>query len=380
VFEKLPRLPLDPIFKLQADYVKDTNPHKVNLGIGLYADENGNPVVLDTVKKAFSEVDINDFNYQPISGNPTFLNLASNLIFNRDLTGSLALQSTCGGTQAIRMFADLCQREHSDSTILIGLPTWGNHLAICKNLKIVTFDHLNESGFSSLENYKSVLTSAPKNSILLLHSGKTHNPTGQNLSINQILSLTDLIESKNIKILVDAAYFGFGTAINTEVEWFNQIFINFSNIAIAFSFSKNASLYEHRTGFLAVKTSAKEIVQSQLQQLARESISMAPGLGQEIMINILSNKKTEWLQEVEQIRTILNERRQTFMNSLSSGFESLKSSQGMFGLLNFTPNQIQRLVDEYSIYISRNGRLNFAGLNSHNMDYVISGINKILTL
>jgi aspartate/tyrosine/aromatic aminotransferase len=380
MFQNFPTLPLDPIFQLQADYLNDPNPNKVNLGIGLYANEQGNPVVLNTVKKAFSEVDTTDFNYQPISGNRTYLNLTAKLILPNTKTEKLAMQATCGGTQALRLFADMVKKEAKEQdytpTLLIGTPTWGNHLAIFNDFNTIKFNHLNPQNLACFDSHKNALETAPDNSVLLLHSGKTHNPTGQNLSLSELISLADIINQKKIKVLIDSAYFGFGDTIEKESEWLSTLSFKFNNFAVAFSYSKNASLYEHRTGALFIKTENKSAVESNLQQLMRESVSMAPGLGQEIMINILQNYLLEWLSEVDEIRAQLNQKRKLLADNLPSNFSHISESAGMFALAPFSPEQIKTIQQEDAIYFPSNGRLNLAGINQSNLDYIIDSFKK----
>jgi aspartate aminotransferase len=381
MFQAFPQIPLDPIFKLQADYLADPNPNKISLGIGLYADENGNPVVLDVVKKAFSEIDTNNFDYQPISGNKSYLAETAKLVLNSPNLDSIALQAACGGTQAIRMFADLALKEAKDSAyapvMLVATPTWGNHLALFKDFEIQKFDHLGQDGLASFANYQAALQDAPKNAVLLLHGGQTHNPSGQNLSLAEFQALAELINSKNIKVLIDSAYFGFGDTFSSEQNFLSALFESYNQVAIAFSYSKNASLYEHRTGALIIKTNNKPAVESQLQQLARESVSMAPGLGQELMLNILTNYKSEWENQVSEVRQALEFRKSILVEGLSAKFDHLKMAKGMFGILPFSPEQIQKIQSEHSVYFPANGRINFAGVNPTNAKTLISIFNSI---
>lgn len=380
MFEQFETLPLDPIFQLQAEFLKDKNPKKVNLGIGLYTDEDGKPVVLNTVKKAFLEVDTNDFNYQPISGNRTFLQLTAQLLFQNQAE-IFARQATCGGTQAIRLFADLVLKEAKENnyspTLLIGIPTWENHFALFKDFKISKFNHLNNQVRACFNSYKDVLETASDHSVLLLHGGGTHNPTGQNLSLEDISSFSDIVNQKKIKVLVDSAYFGFGDTFENESKWLVHLANQFENFAVAFSYSKNASLYEHRTGALFIKTENLQAVETQLQQLMRESISMAPGLGQEIMTNILHNYSSEWQAEVDQVRTKLGQRRRLLASSLPANFSHVADSSGMFTLAPFSPKQIENIQQKFAIYFPLNGRVNLAGINQSNLDYIVEAFQKV---
>jgi aspartate/tyrosine/aromatic aminotransferase len=381
MFPTFQQIPLDPIFQLLAEYKADKNPHKVNLGIGLYADDQGSPVVLDVIKKAFHQVDDSNFDYQPIGGNRDFLESTANLIFKNPNFDKLAMQATCGGTQSIRMMADLvgieANSEGYSPTLIIGLPTWSNHLAIFKNFAIQKYEHLQEDGFASLENLKLAIELSPNKSVLLLHGGRTHNPSGQNLIIDQLSEIADLINQKEIKVFFDSAYFGFGDSFENDQEFLTRTHQLFNNFAVGFSYSKNASLYEHRTGALFIKTSNNQAVESQLQQNAREVISMAPGLGQEVMLNVLTNHLQEWQQEIDQIRQTLETRKQLLIKNLSLDFAYLGSSSGMFGLLPFSTEQLETLKTEHSIYLPKNGRINFAGVNPTNLDYLIEKFSQV---
>jgi aspartate/tyrosine/aromatic aminotransferase len=290
------------------------------------------------------------------------------------------MQSTCGGTQALRIFADLALQEATTQqytpTVLVAAPTWGNHLLIFKQFQQIKFNHLDESGFASYQNYLDTITSAPDNAVLLMHGGATHNPSGQNLSSQEIVALADIVNAKNIKVLIDSAYFGFGASLEDEAVLLSTLMNSFNNCAIAFSYSKNGSLYEHRTGALFIKTENKAALESQLQQMARESVSMAPGLGQDIMFDVLSNHFAEWELEVDTIREALAYKRDSLVDALGSKYEYLKGTRGMFGLLPFTPDIINELKQTYSVYMSSNGRINFAGINPTNFEYLVSAIKK----
>jgi aspartate/tyrosine/aromatic aminotransferase len=286
------------------------------------------------------------------------------------------MQATCGGTQAVSMLAGLAEIEAIQAgyspTLLVGIPTWSNHLSIFQKFEIKKFNHLNSTGYADLNSYKQALTDAPKKATLLIHGGKTHNPSGQNLSLQDFLELAEIINKKEIKVLIDSAYFGFGDTFENDADFLTQLFSAYDNVAIAQSYSKNASLYEHRAGALFVKTNNKLAVESQLQTLARISISMAPGLGQEIMIDILTTQFAEWEKEVTNIRETLISRRELLISKLPEKYQFLLDSKGMFGLFPLSPEEIQTLKSKYSIYIPGNGRVNFAGVNSSNVDYLIN--------
>ncbi len=371
------KLPQDPIFQLLHEFIEDQHENKINLGIGLYSNAEGHPYVFPSIKKAFQEVDTDNFNYQPIAGNREFLNLSADLALDNPDHSYLAMQSTCGGTQACRLFNDLILRHEGKKKILVGLPTWGNHFAVFKDMEPITFDHLNEKGEPNFSAYDQALQEATNKSILLLQGGQTHNPTGKNLSLKQIQKLIPIINEKEIIVFIDCAYLGFGERFEEDRKYLKLCYLNIDNFAFGLSYSKNASLYEHRTGALFIKTKNKEATESQLQQLARESISMSPGLGQEIIVNILKNNKEEWLQEVEEVREDIEHRKNSLLAQLPKEFSYLKNCRGMFGVLQLSPEKIQKLKEEFHIYISGNGRINFAGIRPKKVPYIADSISSL---
>jgi len=378
MFEHLPYHPLDPIFQLLAEYQVDPRPEKVNLGIGLYADHEGKPFVFPVVKEVFGKIDLHNFNYQPIGGNKDFLRLAGELVLPGFDQKNLALHTTCGGTQACSLFKELLLAENPKSSILLGTPTWPNHLVIFKNLSIKKFDHLNAQGEANFEGYVQAIESAKSGDVLLLHGGLTHNPTGRNLSLEQLKKLIPILKRKKVFVFLDFAYLGFGEGIGEDRKYVQIFFDELDDVACGISFSKNASLYEHRIGVLIIKTNEKQAVESQLQQFTRESISMAPGLGQEVMTLVLRDHQKRWSQEVDDVRRDMDERKAMLLKELPDEFQSLKECRGMFGLLPLTSEQVQRLKNEYAVYVTENARINFAGILPGRVGYIASSIRQVL--
>lgn len=381
MFEKLEQLPVDPIFRLFAEYLADKNPAKVNLGIGLYADGEGRPFVMPVVKRAFDEVDRENFNYQPIGGNEEFLRLSGELVFEELFDGErLAMQATCGGTQAVSIFSEMVLRAYGKRKFLVSVPTWGNYFAIFRNHEVVTFEHLDEQGEVNFEAHKSAIMEAENGSVLVLQGALPHNPTGLNLSLEQIESLVELINEKEILVFMDMAYLGLGEGLKADREYAKLCLKRFNNFALGLSFSKNASLYEQRTGAIFVKTENKETslrLESQMQRIARETISMAPGIGQEMMINVLKNHRAQWEKELEEMRMSIESRKLKLIEGLPERFESLKEARGMFGLLKLSKEQILRLKEEYAVYLLENGRVNFSGIKVADIDYIAKSIGGI---
>jgi len=376
MLENLQKLPMDSIFKVVAAFKSDPNPQKVNLGIGLYFDDKGNPFVFETVKKAWARVDTNNFNYQPLEGNHEFLSLCAELVLGENFDHNrVALQATCGGTQTCSFMSALIARDsEKQRDILIAVPTWSNHFALFRDLNCVKFEHLDERGEVNFKEYLRVVKEAKEGTSLLIHGGLAHNPSGRNLSLEQLKELVPILNEKKMMLFVDYAYLGLSEGFEKDREYAQYLFEKMDNFALGLSFSKNASLYEHRTGCLMVKTEQKKTVESHLQQIARASVSMAPGIGQEIAIMLMRDTRTEWLKELEEVRQSILSRKSRLIDLLPESFAFLKNTSGMFGLLGLYPEQIESLRKDYSLYLPGNGRINFAGLVDDQIEYVSEAI------
>lgn len=379
MFKSLPPLPKDPTFKLLDEFKSDARQEKVNLGIGLYGDHMGQPFVFDVVKKAFDEVDRDNFNYLPIGGNREFLELAAKWCFGEDYDRErLAMQATCGGTQATRCFSDLAMKVLHNHEVRIALPTWVNYFALFHEMKIVELEHCSEDGSVNFEAYINAAKEAPEGSAFLIQGGLAHNPSGVNLSLDQMEQLIEVLEERKVLLYMDMAYCGFGEGIERDRKYIQMCFERMERFAVGVSFSKNASLYEHRCGALFVKTVNHVAVESQLQQSIRETISVPPGLGQEIMINILKNYRSEWEAELEKVRADIDARRDDLVGRLPDQFAKLRETRGMFGLLPFSYEQVLKLREEFAIYVLNNGRINFAGIKDADKEYIAKGIRAVI--
>lgn len=378
MFQDLPIIPLDEIFRLFAEFQKDTRQNKVNLGIGLCFDEQLQLFQQNTTKTVFSQCNTSDFSYAPIGGFPEYLKLTAELLLKNYVPNERALQASTGGSHALRLIADLIIRDGTYKKLLIGTPWWNNHLALFKQFEIVTFEHLDRIQYrASLQNYITAIEQNP-NAVLLLHGGNAHNPTGVNLTKEELLQLIPYIQKHNIYCIVDFAYFGIWESPEEAREWLSVINDNLNEFAITFSNSKNAGLYEMRTGALLVKTDHKDIVESQLRQLCRESVSTSPGIGQEMIINLLTNHKEEWFNELETMRMRIEKVKQLMLPKLSSEYTKLQACTGLFWLLPLSPEQILRLKEEFWIYILSNGRINFTGITEENVDYIVNSLKLVL--
>jgi aspartate/tyrosine/aromatic aminotransferase len=241
--------------------------------------------------------------------------------------------------------------------------------------------------------YHEILSSAPADSVLVLQGGQPHNQTGKNLSLEQLHEIIPILNKNNVQVLIDAAYLGLGLEISRDLEFVRTAFREINNVALAVSFSKNACLYRHRCGALFFKTGSaksrnslsgnylnqeKIVLESHFQKAIGQSISNAPAFGAMVMKNILKNNSREWLQELDEMRLAVDERREFLVNSLNGKLDYLRDCRGMFGVLQISPAQIIKLREKYSVYILDSGRINFAGISDTNRDYLVESLRQVL--
>lgn len=373
----LPLFPPDPLFHLYQAFQKDPNPQKMNLGIGVFVTETGQPYVMPSVQEAVRMCPTDNFNYSPISGNPAFLRGTAELVLGEHIDPeSFVVQATCGGTHACALFAALAKRAGYED-ILIPDPTWVNHKNIFSAFSQTVFSHLDANGHPDVEAYRRQLLAVTRPTILLLHGGPTHNPTGKNLSLDQIRSLLDVIRSRPVCVFIDFAYLGLGDGVNEDVQSPRLLLRELDEVAVGVSFSKNATLYGHRTGALMVKTTQRERVESNLRQLVRSTISSAPLFGQNVMATLWQSSRDVWLRDVEDMRQRTDRRRQMLIERLPV-LASLQTTRGLFGMLPLLETDIQRLREMYAIYIPSGGRINFSGIEPSKLDSLVQALSSCL--
>lgn len=371
--------PKDSIFSLFEAFKKDLNPNKINLGIGSYTAEDGSPFVLPIVQTVAKQLQVDNFNYLPIEGNAQFLQNTGSLIFSKDAfkEEDFAMQATCGGTHACSLFAELASLAGVRNMIL-PTPTWVNHKSIFSYLNILEIPHLNELGEFNVQGYESAISEVKVPTVLLLHGGPTHNPTGINFIVDDLTKLIPIIKDRPIYVLIDFAYFGLGKSAEEDSAGARLLVRELPNIAVAFSYSKNATLYCQRTGALFVKTQEKEIVESNLQHFVRKSISNTPAFGQKIINAVFKDRKNQWLNELDEMRSSIDNRRQSLVEALEGRVDYLKGTSGMFGLLKLQQGQIDALRNDFSIYLPNSGRICFGGVRLSSIDYLYSAFSKVI--
>lgn len=370
----LKSLPADPIFGLDEKFQADPRDNKVYLALGLYFDEQAKPVVFPAIQAASKRVQSLNYNYLPIRGHTDFLDLVAEHLLPGENFDHIALQQTAGGSEAIGVYGDLVNVAREDSRIFIGVPTWGNHIQLFKPHALETFNHLDDEGRVSLKNHLAVIEKMSPRDTLLLHGGRTHNPTGQNFTIEELDELLPAIKAKGINVFVDFAYWGYGNSWESDRDWVKKCWDNLDHVAVGVSFSKCATLYRHRLGTLLVKSqdqTQKQVIESNLQALIRAEISMAPAFGAELMYEVFTDEAlfSDWQASLSEARESVDKRRQWLIEALPAEITpNWEHARGMFTLAKMTPEQITKVREESGVYMPPNGRVNFAGVKAEDVE------------
>lgn len=393
-FEDIPLLPDDPIFSLPTLYGRDARPDKVNLGIGVYQDEAGKPTVFSAIRKAEALILDEKLgkDYQPIEGNPEYIRETTNLILgnHHSAENRMFAAQTVGGACALRLGAEFLLALGGKKIYLPG-PTWANHKNIFKRAgadvhSYPYFDPIECAiDFDALE--KALLAISPGSALLLQACG--HNPTGTDMTLDQWQKLSELVKKQGLIPFFDVAYQGFADGIEQDAAPVRLFANDGHNMLVAYSFSKNMGLYGERAGTLAVVAQQAEAIPkiaSQLRQMIRGIYSTPPLQGGRLAAAVLSNPvlKEEWLQELEQMRQRLSSKRERLASLLEKGsrqrnFQFLREQKGMFSFCGLTSHHVQQLIQEFAIYMPMDGRINIAGVNDGNINYVSHAILKVMS-
>ncbi|KAJ7582903.1 aspartate amino-transferase [Mycena floridula] len=401
-FDSVPLAPPDSIFKLTAAYKADTFDKKINLGVGAYRDDDNKPWVLPVVKKAthklLSSPDL-DHEYLPITGLPEFTSPAASLILGKDSPAikenRVTSVQTISGTGANHLGALFLERFYSwgqNKQIWLSDPTWANHHAIFKNVGIAPIDYpyydpktigLDFAGFMNS------LQSAEPRSVFLLHAC-AHNPTGVDPSQDQWRQIGQVMLQKGHFAFFDCAYQGFASGDLDRDAWAVREFVKMGvSMLVCQSFAKNAGLYGERIGALHVISGNKETtvkVQSQLSVLQRSEISNPPSHGARLMALILNDATLfeEWKVDIATMAGRIIEMRKELYRLLTEvlktpgNWDHIINQIGMFSYTGITPKQSKSLTDEGHVYLTVNGRISMAGLNSHNIEYFAKHLDRVV--
>lgn len=398
--------PPDAIFKLTAGYNADTAQQKVNLGVGAYRDDQGRPFVLPSVQAAtrdWLEDPVLNHEYLPITGLPAFTKAAAELVFAPSspalAQNRVASVQTISGTGANHLGALFLSKFYSfpngTKQLYLSNPTWANHKAILTQAGIKPIDYayydpktisLDESGFLD------TLEKAADGSVFLLHAC-AHNPTGVDPTREQWTAIADVFARKRHFAFFDCAYQGFASGDLDADAWAVRHFVERGDIPLLVcqSFAKNAGLYGERIGALHIvsPTHAAQ-VKSQLSTLTRSEISNPPAYGAQVVTRLLTQPKlfSQWKEDVQGMSYRIQDMRKALRQELETlqtpppaaaqDWSHITKQIGMFCFTGLTSAQCQSLIDQHHIYLTANGRISMAGLNSQNVQYVAKAFDQVI--
>jgi aromatic-amino-acid transaminase len=395
-FSRVEMAPRDPILGINEAFAADTNPNKVNLGVGVYTDENGKVPLLDCIKRAEMELaqKASPRSYLPIDGIAAYDKAAQTLIFGADhevLANARACTvQSLGGTGALKVGADFLKSIVPTAQVLISDPSWENHRALFEQAGFVVKAHPYYDAASKSVNFagmKAAIEAAPLGTIVVLHAC-CHNPTGYDISQDQWKEIIALVRAKNHIPFLDLAYQGFGDGIDVDAFVPRAFAQTPGPILLSSSFSKSFSLYGERIGALTVVSENKDEaarVLSQLKRFVRTNYSNPPTHGAQMVSMALTTPELRalWESELAHIRDRIKTMRGLFADKLkalapNTDFSFVKEQRGMFSYTGLSKEQAQRLRSEFGVYALDTGRICVASLNHKNIDYVTQSIAKVL--
>ncbi|KGJ94676.1 amino acid aminotransferase [Colwellia psychrerythraea] len=396
MFGSLKALPADPILGLLAKYKKDNNPNKIDLGVGVFKNEAGHTAVLDCVKKAEQHrTNTEDSKvYIGPTGSPVFNDEMAKLIFGAEhkvLNENRARTiSTPGGTGALRVAAEFIKSCKAGATIWVSNPTWANHTGLfaAAGLNVKTYPYYDyENKSLDFDGMLNTLKEVSSDDVVLLHAC-CHNPSGMDLSNEQWQQVADVAKNVGFTPLIDMAYQGFGAGLDEDAYGLRLMAETVKEMIVCSSCSKNFGLYRERIGACTIigeSSIAVDIANSVLLYVVRVIYSMPPAHGAAIVETILSSDelRNEWYAELKEMRDRINGNRTLIVdklieNGVTRDFSFISRQKGMFSFLGLTPEQVQQLQDEYSIYLVGSSRMSIAGIANSNVDYLAESIAKVL--
>ena len=396
IFAAVELAPRDPILGLNEAFNADTRSTKVNLGVGVYFDDNGKIPLLGAVRaaeKARLEA-APPRGYQPIEGPVAYATAVQNLLFGADSAiirdGRVVTAQALGGTGALRIGADLIKRIAPDTTVYISDPSWENHRALFEaaGFPVDTYPYYDPATRgANAEAMIAKLNTLPAGSVIVLHAC-CHNPTGADLTEAQWAEVVKACAARGLIPFLDMAYQGFADGIEPDAVAVNLFSASGLSFFVSSSFSKSFSLYGERVGALSIVTQSKDEstrVLSQLKRVIRTNYSNPPIHGGAIVAAVLSTPalRAEWEAELAGMRDRIRAMRTGLVEQLAArkvdqDFSFVIKQRGMFSYTGLTTAQVERMKEEFGIYAVGTGRICLAALNTKNLDYVADAIAAVI--
>ena len=396
IFSAVEMAPRDPIIGLNELFNADTRSIKVNLGVGVYFDDNGKIPLLDAVKvaeKARLEA-MPPRGYQPIDGTPAYNQSVQKLIFGADsqllAEGRVVTAQALGGTGALKIGADYLKQLMPNATVYISDPSWENHRALFEaaGFTVESYPYYDASARGvNFQGMKDCLNALPACSIIVLHAC-CHNPTGADLTESQWREVIDVMKARGLVGFLDMAYQGFADGITEDALALNLLAASGLQFFVASSFSKSFSLYGERVGALSAVTASKDEssrVLSQIKRTIRTNYSNPPTHGGAVVAAVLSSPELRqvWETELAGMRSRIRTMRQSFVEKLKAkgvaqDFSFIIQQRGMFSYTGLSADQVARMQNEFGVYAVSTGRICVAAMNTRNLDYVVDAVAAVL--
>lgn len=396
LFSAVEMAPRDPILGLNEAYNADARPHKVNLGVGVYYDEQGRIPLLRAVAEAERQRVAAQAprGYLPIEGIAAYDQAVQHLLFGAESSlvreGRAITVQAVGGTGALKIGADFLKRLLPDAVVAISDPSWENHRALFEGAGFPVQNYryydaasngLNRAGFLA------DLQALPERSVVVLHAC-CHNPTGVDLQPADWQAVLDVVKARNLVPFLDIAYQGFGDGIEEDAQAVRLFADSGLTFLVSSSFSKSFSLYGERVGALTLVSESREEsarVLSQIKRVIRTNYSNPPTHGATIVASVLSNPELRalWEAELGEMRQRIRTMRNALVKGLAAAgatrdFAFVNAQRGMFSYSGLTAEQVERLKSEFGIYAVSTGRICVAALNERNLPPTIQAIAAVL--
>jgi aspartate/tyrosine/aromatic aminotransferase len=386
-------MPADAILGLIAEHRSDPRPNKIDLGVGVYRDAEGQTPVLDVVKTAEQRVveSQSSKSYIGTAGNPDF-NVAMQALTFADAApaGRLLTLQTPGGSGSLSVAAGVIRRARQNATIWVTEPTWANHVPLLggAGLTLKSFPYYDtDKHVIRIDAMLEALSAVPRRDIVLLHAC-CHNPSGLDPSDDQWRAITDVIVERELLPFIDMAYQGFARNLDDDAFAIRHMAGRVPEMIVASSCSKNFGLYRDRVGALSIMTADEEslrIIDSQANNYVRCVYSMPPDHGAEVVSTVLNDAqlRARWHVELDAMRDRLQEMSALLSDALQEkapdhDFSHLVRANGMFCFLGINTDQIRRLKQDFGIYMVNSSRVNVAGITTENVGYLSDSIAAVL--
>lgn len=396
MFEKLELLAPDAIIGIMALFRQDRDPRKVDLSVGVYQDERGHTPIMDCVKQAEREIiDAQTTKtYVGIAGNPEFNRGIESLLFGPEhpalRDGRVATVQSPGGSGGLCVAAHLIHRAAPDTRVWLSDPSWPNHLPLLRlaGLKLELYPYYDHA--KHVIDFDATMACFEKlgaGEVVLMH-GCCHNPCGADLSVEQWRELADLCERRAVTPFIDLAYQGLSENLDADAHGVRLMAERLPEVIVVTSCSKNLGLYRERVGAVSIVSTRAErskAVATNLANVARGIYSMPPDHGAAIVGRVLNDPalRARWVEELAAVRDRINGLRGLLVSKLKErgaprDFSFIANERGMFSFLGITKEQVVRLREEFHVYMLESSRINLAGINNTNVDYVADSIVAVL--